>query len=140
MVARVRRGLGSARLWCRHSRGIKGGAITLLIMVSLRYGPLSTRLYLADDMTGTYDASYSWFELSLLRNGREVPESRTKIQYNIHGEHKPRGDVLTRSAGQYNKSHHNLLDQKHAFVTMAKEGDRVVLWGRAEFPVRLLSS
>lgn len=35
---------------------------------------------------GTYEGSFSWFEVSLLRNGREVPRSRFEIQRNICGE------------------------------------------------------
>lgn len=34
---------------------------------------------------GTYEQSYSWFELSLLRDGKEVPNSRHVLQYNVHG-------------------------------------------------------
>jgi hypothetical protein len=42
---------------------------------------------------GTYENSYSWFELSLLRDGEEVLDSRYSIQNNVHGE------PLIRAAG-----------------------------------------
>lgn len=90
----------------------------------------------------TYEHSYSWFELSLVRQGKEVPESRTKIQHNVHGKSCSDWDIwssLIDIAGQYFKSHHNLLGSNHKLVAMAQEGDRVVLWGRAEFPVGLFS-
>ncbi|KAI9636233.1 uncharacterized protein MKK02DRAFT_44937 [Dioszegia hungarica] len=70
---------------------------------------------------GKYEHSYSWFEMSLLRNGQEVPESRVKIQYNVH-------------AGQYFKSHRHVFDKTHPLVRDAVEGDRLVLWARAEYP------
>lgn len=34
---------------------------------------------------GTYDSSYSWFDITLLREGKEVPDSRKNIQHNVHG-------------------------------------------------------
>ncbi|ORY24020.1 hypothetical protein BCR39DRAFT_548198 [Naematelia encephala] len=70
---------------------------------------------------GTYEQSYSWFELSLLRSGKEVPNSRISIQNNVH-------------AGQYLKAHVNVLEIDHPFVRMARPGDRIVLWARAQFP------
>lgn len=35
---------------------------------------------------GTYDSSYSWFEVSLLRGDKEVPGSRHIVQHNVHGQ------------------------------------------------------
>ncbi|GFZ47924.1 hypothetical protein JCM24511_05671 [Saitozyma sp. JCM 24511] len=70
---------------------------------------------------GTYEQSYSWFELALLRGGKEVPDTRTSIQNNIH-------------AGQYFKAHRNVLGMKHPLVREMKKGDRVVLWARARYP------
>lgn len=48
--------------------------------------PVAGRIIGADGLTGTYEHSYSWFEVSLLRDGQEVPGSRTSIQNNVHGE------------------------------------------------------
>ncbi|KAK8847574.1 hypothetical protein IAR55_005433 [Kwoniella newhampshirensis] len=70
---------------------------------------------------GTYEQSYSWFEVSLLRDGREVEGSRHSIQNNVH-------------AGQYFKAHSNTLGRDHPTVKLAKPGDRFVLWARAKYP------
>ncbi|RSH78261.1 uncharacterized protein EHS24_002726 [Apiotrichum porosum] len=70
---------------------------------------------------GTYNQSYSWMELSLLRDGQEVPESRCTIQYNV-------------VAGQYHKAHTVFLDTGHPLVRNARDGDRIVLWVRAMYP------
>lgn len=48
----------------------------------------TTMVYLAVRLwhsltAGTYVWSYSWFELSLLRAGREVPGSRHLVQFNV---------------------------------------------------------
>jgi hypothetical protein len=39
-----------------------------------------------DSPSGTYNGSYSWFELCLIRDGAEVEGSRCDIQRNVHGE------------------------------------------------------
>ncbi|KAL7419317.1 hypothetical protein Q5752_006155 [Cryptotrichosporon argae] len=70
---------------------------------------------------GTYNHSYSWFECSLLRAGREVPGSRCTVQHNVH-------------AGQALKDHRVVLDRSHALVAAMVPGDRVVLWARAKYP------
>ncbi|RXK35203.1 hypothetical protein M231_07536 [Tremella mesenterica] len=70
---------------------------------------------------GTYQQCYSWFEVSLWRDGREVEGSRCSIQSNVH-------------AGQYFKSHRNVLGPSHSLVQQAKQGDRVLLWARAQYP------
>ncbi|ORX34069.1 hypothetical protein BD324DRAFT_195136 [Kockovaella imperatae] len=70
---------------------------------------------------GTYEQSYTWFELSLLRNGKDVEGSRIDFQHNVH-------------AGQYFKEHVNTFEPDHKLLAMAKPGDRVVLWARAQFP------
>ncbi|EIW71021.1 hypothetical protein TREMEDRAFT_27701 [Tremella mesenterica DSM 1558] len=70
---------------------------------------------------GTYQQCYSWFEVSLWRDGREVEGSRCSIQSNVH-------------AGQYFKSHRNVLGPSHSLVQQAKQGDRVMLWARARYP------
>ncbi|WVQ79882.1 hypothetical protein IAT38_001982 [Cryptococcus sp. DSM 104549] len=70
---------------------------------------------------GTYEQSYSWFEVALLRDGKEVEGSRYTVQYNVH-------------AGQYFKHHSNTLGADHPTVKMAREGDRFVLWVRAKYP------
>lgn len=38
-------------------------------------------------------------------------------------------------AGQYFKSHVNVLEDDHELVKMSRPGDRVVLWIRAKYPV-----
>ncbi|WWD21664.1 hypothetical protein CI109_106150 [Kwoniella shandongensis] len=70
---------------------------------------------------GTYEQSYSWFEVALLRDGREVEGSRHSVQNNVH-------------AGQYFKAHSNTLDRSHPTVKLARPGDRFVLWARAKYP------
>lgn len=40
-----------------------------------------------ESLYGTYEGSFSYFEVSLLRNGREVPRSRFEIQRNVCGEY-----------------------------------------------------
>lgn len=35
---------------------------------------------------GTYNSSFSWFEVSLLREDKEVPGSRHIVQHNVHGQ------------------------------------------------------
>lgn len=37
-------------------------------------------------VSGTYEHSYSWFEVSLLRDGKEVENSRRSFQNNVHGQ------------------------------------------------------
>nr|XP_019046961.1 hypothetical protein I302_03567 [Kwoniella bestiolae CBS 10118]OCF25891.1 hypothetical protein I302_03567 [Kwoniella bestiolae CBS 10118] len=71
---------------------------------------------------GTYEQSYSWFEISLLRGTQEVQGSRHSIQYNVH-------------AGQYYKPHCNILPEDHPTLKLARPGDRIVLWIRAEYQV-----
>ncbi|KLT39377.1 hypothetical protein CC85DRAFT_288634 [Cutaneotrichosporon oleaginosum] len=73
-----------------------------------------------DDHYGTYVWSYSWFELGLLRNGREVGE-RHLVQFNV-------------VAGQYFKVHRIELDGTHPLVQAARDGDRIVVWVRAIEP------
>ncbi|KIR57836.1 hypothetical protein I314_06341 [Cryptococcus bacillisporus CA1873] len=70
---------------------------------------------------GTYDSSYSWFEVSLLRGDKEVPGSRHIVQHNVH-------------AGQYCKYHTNTLTIEHPTLQLAQQGDRIVLWVRALYP------
>lgn len=90
---------------------------------------------------GTYEHSYSWFEISLLRNGIEVPDSRIRIQNNVHGTAglSPTSlsphDHTNKVAGQYAKAHINTLEADHPFVQAAKPGDRIVLWVRAQYQV-----
>lgn len=51
------------------------------------YGVWTTRLCLYKlTIQGTYEGTYSWFELCLVRDGHEVPGSRCEIQRNVHGE------------------------------------------------------
>ncbi|WWC68133.1 uncharacterized protein I206_102056 [Kwoniella pini CBS 10737] len=69
---------------------------------------------------GTYEQSYSWFEISLLRDDKEVEGSRHSIQHNI-------------VAGQYYKSHVNILEFDHPTLKLAKPGDKIVLWVRAQY-------
>ncbi len=95
------------------------------------------------NLTGTYEQSYSWFELSLLRDGKEVRGSRYAVQNNVHGKLSHESDVrmlMQRylplcAAGQYFKSHSNTLRMDHPLVRAAKPGDRIVLWVRAKYPV-----
>ncbi|OCF58604.1 hypothetical protein L486_03092 [Kwoniella mangroviensis CBS 10435] len=69
---------------------------------------------------GTYEQSYSWFEISLLRGDKEVEGSRHSIQNNVH-------------AGQYYKPHCNILSADHPTFRLAQPGDRIVLWVRAQY-------
>ncbi|OXC64659.1 hypothetical protein J008_05272 [Cryptococcus neoformans] len=70
---------------------------------------------------GTYNSSFSWFEVSLLREDKEVPGSRHIVQHNVH-------------AGQYCKYHTNTLTIEHPTLQLAQQGDRIVLWVRALYP------
>ncbi|OCF45765.1 hypothetical protein I317_00253 [Kwoniella heveanensis CBS 569] len=70
---------------------------------------------------GTYEGSYSWFEISLLRGAREVEGSRHTVQHNVH-------------AGQYFKRHRNVLQPDHPTLALAQPGDQIVLWVRARYP------
>ncbi|WVR04764.1 hypothetical protein IAU60_001776 [Kwoniella sp. DSM 27419] len=70
---------------------------------------------------GTYEGSFSWFEITLLRGTDEVEGSRCSVQNNIH-------------AGQYYKDHTNTLYADHPTVKLARPGDRFVLWARAQYP------
>jgi hypothetical protein len=85
---------------------------------------------------GTYDHSYTWFDLALLRDGKEVEGSRIDFQHNVHGESRQLAR-LTHAAGQYYKEHQHTFDENSAIVKMARPGDRVVLWARAMYPVSL---
>ncbi|WWC86722.1 uncharacterized protein L201_001600 [Kwoniella dendrophila CBS 6074] len=69
---------------------------------------------------GTYEQSYSWFEISLLRGDKEVENSRHSIQNNVH-------------AGQYYKSHTVTLHSDHPTLKLVEPGDRIVLWVRAQY-------
>lgn len=40
-----------------------------------------------ESIYGRYEGSFSFFEVSLLRNGREVPQSRFEVQRNVCGEY-----------------------------------------------------
>jgi hypothetical protein len=44
-------------------------------------------------------------------------------------------DLADTVAGQYFKSHRHVFDKTHPLVRDAVEGDRLVLWARAEYPV-----
>ncbi|EJT45370.1 hypothetical protein A1Q1_06133 [Trichosporon asahii var. asahii CBS 2479] len=74
-----------------------------------------------ESLYGQYEGSFSFFEVSLLRNGREVPGSRFEIQRNV-------------CAGQVHLQHDIILDLDHPLTRMAQKGDRVVLWARAMYP------
>ncbi|WVF69599.1 hypothetical protein IAT40_004377 [Kwoniella sp. CBS 6097] len=70
---------------------------------------------------GTYQGSYSWFEISLIRGADEVEGSRHTVQHNVH-------------AGQYFKTHRNILQPDHPTLRLAQPGDQIVLWVRAQYP------
>ena len=90
--------------------------------------------------------------MSLLRDNKEVEGTRRRIQNNVHGTSGdliPSGIMYSVScgrskqdgaadiaAGQYFKPHRIVFEEQDELVQMAREGDRIVLWARAEFPVR----
>ncbi|WRT64598.1 uncharacterized protein IL334_001531 [Kwoniella shivajii] len=73
---------------------------------------------------GTYEQSYSWFDVALWRREggveREVEGSRHAIQNNVH-------------AGQYFKAHRIILSTDHPTIKLAQPGDWIVLWARAKY-------
>lgn len=52
------------------------------------YGESLSRVFprMTERDKGTYEQSYSWFEVALVRNGKEVENSRRSFQNNIHGQ------------------------------------------------------
>lgn len=76
---------------------------------------------MANVVAGGYAGSWTWFQVGLLRDGEEVGE-RYDVQRNI-------------VAGQYYKEHKTVLDASHPLLKEARDGDRIVLWVRAMYPV-----
>ncbi|WVQ79875.1 hypothetical protein IAT38_001975 [Cryptococcus sp. DSM 104549] len=70
---------------------------------------------------GTYRDNYTWFEIALLRDGREVPESRQETQHNVH-------------AGKDFKHPTTTLTAADPVVRLARQDDRLILWARALYP------
>ncbi|TYJ52592.1 hypothetical protein B9479_006800 [Cryptococcus floricola] len=70
---------------------------------------------------GTYDVTSSWFDLTLLRDGKEVPNTRLDVQHNVH-------------AGKEFKLHTNTIPSTHPFVKEMQKGDCITLWARALYP------
>ncbi|WVQ74887.1 hypothetical protein IAR50_004494 [Cryptococcus sp. DSM 104548] len=73
------------------------------------------------DNYGTYDVTSSWFDLTLLRDGKEVPSTRLDIQHNVH-------------AGREFKVHTNTVPSSDPFVKEIRKGDKIILWARTLYP------
>ncbi|WVN89290.1 uncharacterized protein L203_104511 [Cryptococcus depauperatus CBS 7841] len=101
---------------------------------STHSGPTWARRVIVE--TFSRDQGWSNFAeyYALLRKGQEVPGSRTELQHNVHGKSTRQTTITRFVAGQYYKSHLNILDGDHPIIRLAQQDDRVVLWVRAMYP------